>query len=162
MRNSDTRRRFGAKPAEMLAQYWDNREDELLDAVLTAVALVARADGRIDAAERSQLLDFLHRKGILTVFTPAEILETFEHRVRELNEPGGPVEALKHLRRHAEGSLARIIINAAQEVAAADRRIDPREQHILQLIWITLGGPLPRPAARSSRGGGHREPTNRV
>jgi len=107
MRNSDTRRRFGAKPAEMLAQYWDNREDELLDAVLTAVALVARADGRIDAAERSQLLDFLHRKGILTVFTPAEILETFEHRVRELNEPGGPVEALKHLRRHAEGSLAR-------------------------------------------------------
>ena len=101
MRNSDTRRRFGAKPAEMLAQYWDNREDELLDAVLTAVALVARADGWIDAAERSQLLDFLHRKGILTVFTPAEILETFEHRVRELNEPGGPVEALKHLRRHA-------------------------------------------------------------
>ena len=97
-----------------------------------------------------------------TVGTPAEILETFEHRVRELNEPGGPVEALKHLRRHAEGSLARVIIDAAQEVAAADRRIDPREQHILQLIWITLGGPLPRPAARPSRGGGHREPTNRV
>jgi len=68
-----------------MAQYRDDRADELLDAVVTAVALVARADGRIDAAERGQLLDFLDRKG--TVHTPAEILEMLENRVRELNEP---------------------------------------------------------------------------
>src|SRR5215472_13478667 len=55
------------------------------------------AEGRIDAAERGQLLDFLDRKGILTVHTPAEILEMFENRVHELNEPDGPVGALKHL-----------------------------------------------------------------
>ena len=98
-------------------------------------------------AERGQLLDFLHRKRVLTVFTPAEILEMFERRVRELNEPGGPGGALKHLRRHAERSLARVIINAGQEVAAADGRIDPREQHILQLISTTLDGPLRRTAS---------------
>jgi tellurite resistance protein len=145
MQKRNPRRRFEAKPAEMMAQYWEDRAAELLDAVVTAVALVARADGRIDAAERGQLLDFLHRKRVLTVFTPAEILEMFEHRVRELNEPGGPGGALNHLRRHAERSLARVIINAGQEVAAADGRIDTREQHILQLIWTTLDGPLPAP-----------------
>ena len=153
MRMRDTRLRFAARPAEAMAQYRDDRADELLDAVVTAVALVARADGRIDAAERGQLLDFLDRKGILTVHTPAEILEMLENRVRELNEPDGPVGALKHLRRHAERSLARVIFNAGQEIAAADCRIDPSEQHILQLIWITLGGPLPRPAARPDRMG---------
>jgi tellurite resistance protein len=151
MGKRDNRRRFAVKPAEVMAQYWDDREDESLDAVVTAAALVARADRRIEAAERSQILDFLHRDGSLNIFTPAEILEMFEHRVRELNEPGGPVGALKQLRRHAEHSLARVIMNAGQEVAAADHRIDPREQHILQLIWTTLGGPLPRLAARPNR-----------
>jgi tellurite resistance protein len=153
MGKRDERRRFERKPAELMAQYWDAREDELLDAVVSAAALVARADDRIDGAERGQLLDFLERRGILSVFTPAEILDTFERRVRELNEPGGSVAALKHLRRHAERSLARVIFNAGQEIAAADCRVDPREQHTLQLIWITLGGPLSAPAARPDRAG---------
>ena len=91
MGKRNERRRFESKPAELMAQYWDAREDELLDAVVSAAALVARADGRIDGAERGQLLDFLERRGILSVFTPAEILDTFERRVRELNEPGGSV-----------------------------------------------------------------------
>jgi tellurite resistance protein len=153
MQKRNPRRRFEAKPAEMMAQYWDDRADELLDAVVTAVALVARADGRIDATERSQLLDFLDRRGILSVFTPAEILDIFERRVRELSEPDGSVAALKHLRRHADRSLARIIFNAGQEIAAADCRVDAREQHILQLIWIALGGPLSPPASRPDPAG---------
>jgi tellurite resistance protein len=63
MGKRDERRRFERKPAELMAQYWDAREDELLDAVVSAAALVARADGRIDGAERGQLLDFLERRG---------------------------------------------------------------------------------------------------
>lgn len=153
MRKREPRRRFEARPAEMTAQYWDDREDELLDAIVTAAALVARADGRIDAAERGQLLDFLHRKGIPIVFTPARILEMFERRIRELNEPGGAIGALKHLRRHAKRPPAGVIIKACQEIAAADCRIDPREQHILHLIGITLGGTLPASAVRPNRAG---------
>jgi tellurite resistance protein len=153
MRKRDPRRRFEAKPAEMMAQYWDDQDNKLLDAIITAAALVARADGRIDAAERGQLLDFLHRKGILIVFKPAEILEMFERRLRELNDPGGAISALKHLRRHAKCLPAAVIIKAGQEIAAADCRIDPREQHILHLIGITLGGTLPASATRPDRAG---------
>jgi tellurite resistance protein len=45
--------------AEIMAAYMDEREDELLDAVVTATALVTSADGCIEPVERSQLLDFL-------------------------------------------------------------------------------------------------------
>jgi tellurite resistance protein len=156
MRKRKTRRRFEARPAEMMAAYAEYREDELLDAAVSAAALVARADTRIDAAERRQLLDFLEREGVLSVFTPAEIIEVFERRLRELNEPGGAVATLRQLKRHAERPLARVAIDAGEEIAAADCRIDPREQQILQLIRLILGGQLVRSASRPNTAGGTR------
>ena len=162
MGKRDERRRFERKPAELMAQYWDAREDELLDAVVSAAALVARADGRIDGAERGQLLDFLERRGILSVFTPAEILDTFERRVRELNEPGGSVTALKHLRRHAERSRR-------ASSSTQDRKSRPRIAASILASntpcsssgsrWVGLfQRPLRGPTAR----GRYSEPSNRV
>ena len=148
MRKRKTRRRFEASPAEMAAAYTEPREDELLDAAVTAAALVARADTRIDAAERGQLLDFLDRKGVLSVFTPAEIIDTFERRLRELNYPGGAAAILRHLKRHAERPLARVAIDAGEEIAAADRRIDPREQQMLQVIRVVLSKRSALPPSR--------------
>jgi tellurite resistance protein len=130
---------FDATPAEIMAAWRDDREDELLDAVVTAAALVARADGWVDPVERGQLLDVLDRNGFLSVFTPAEILDAFERRVRELRAPGGPAAALGRLRRHAGRAPARLVVDVGDEVAAADGRLDPREQRILQLIQAALG-----------------------
>lgn len=143
-----TRHRFEASPAEMMAAYSEHREDELLDAAVTAAALVARADARIDAAERGRLLEFLGREGVLSAFTPAEVIEIFERRLRELNEPGGDAAILRQLKRHAESPLARIAIDAGEEIAAADRRIDAREQQMLQVIRIVLTGRSTRSAER--------------
>ena len=153
MRKRKTRHRSEVSPAEMMAAYSEYREDELLDAAVSAAALVARADARIDAAERRQLLDFLGREGVLTVFTPAEVIEVFERRLRELNEPGGGVAALRQLKRHAERPLARIVVDAGEEIAAADCRIDPREQQMLQVIRIVLGGRLLQSGSRPARAG---------
>lgn len=153
MRKRKTRHRFEASPAEMMAAYSEHREDELLDAAVAAAALVARADARIDPAERGQLLDFLDREGVLSVFTPAEILEVFERRLRELNEPGGAAATLRQLKRHAERPLARVAIDAGEEIAAADCRIDAREQRMLQIIRIVLGGRSTWPAARPGLAG---------
>jgi tellurite resistance protein len=156
MRKRKTRHRLEPRPAEMMAAYSEYHENELLDAAVSAAALVARADARIDPAECRQLLDFLGREGVLSVFTPAEVIEIFERRVRELNEPGGGVAALRQLKRHAERPLARIVIDAGQEIAAADCRIDPREQQMLQLIRLILGGQLVQSASRPDRAGGIR------
>ena len=148
MGRRNTGSRFDTTPAVAMAQYQDDCGDELLDAVITAAALVARADGQVEEVERGQLLDFLYRKRIIqSASTPAEILEVFDRRVWELSEPAGSAAALRHLKKHEDRSFGSAITDAGREIAAADGRLDPREQHVLQIIWITLGGPLPAPPA---------------
>ena len=144
MERRGARHRFDATAAEIMAAYWEAREDELVDAVVTAAALVAVADGRVDATERERLANFLDRDGILSVFTQTEIRRIFEHRVRELCEPKAAVAALRQLGRHVERALARVIIDAGEEITAADGRIDLRERRILQLLRIILGAPPAR------------------
>jgi tellurite resistance protein len=133
-----------ATAAEMMAAYWEAHEDELVNAVITAAALVARADGRADAVEYDRLEDFLTRNGILSAVTPAAIRELFERRVREQDDPKTAMIALRQLGYHAERPLARVIIDAGEEITAADCRIDPRERRILQLLRIILCAPAGR------------------
>jgi len=143
MRKRNIRTRFDARPAELMAAYMEDRDGELLDAVITAAALVAGADGWIAPAERRQLFDFLRRQGLLSVATRAEILDAFETRTRELEERRGAELVVDSLRRLAGRSPSRLVIDVGREIAAADCRVDPREQHMLQLIRVILGGPPP-------------------
>jgi tellurite resistance protein len=124
--------------ADAMAAYLADRDDELLDAVVTAAALVARADGWVDPAERSRLLDFLNNAGLLSVFTRAEILDTFESRVRQLDEPSGARMAADCFARLAGRSPARLVVEAGEHVAAADGHLHPRELQILRLIRVAL------------------------
>jgi tellurite resistance protein len=133
-------------PALLTAAGIEDHDDGLLDAVLTTAALVAQADGRIEPVERGQLLDFLDRNGILSIFTRAEMLDAFERRVRELRRPGGATAAVQRLRRQAGRLPVRLAIDAGEEVAAADCRLDGREERMLHLIRIILRAPA-APAA---------------
>ena len=81
MANQRTRDRPVAMENAISASSVDKRHAELLDGVVTASALVARSDGRIAPAEREMLVDFLDRKGLLSVFTRAEILDAFHRRL---------------------------------------------------------------------------------
>jgi tellurite resistance protein len=125
MSNRNTRNRWGMTRAEIAAAYMDDREDELLDAVVTAAALVARADGWIEPVERGHMLDFLDRNGFLSVFTRADIFGAFECRVRQLEEHGGTEGAVDALGRLAGHSPARLIIEAGEHVSAADSHVHP-------------------------------------
>jgi tellurite resistance protein len=113
------------RPSAILDAYLQDREDEWLDAVVTCAALVARADGWVDPAER---------------------------RVRDLLEPDGAAAALARLRRYAGQAFARLMVAVGEEVASADCRIDPREQRVLQLIRASLGeSPAPGEPNRLAR-----------
>jgi tellurite resistance protein len=122
-----------------MAAYMHDRADELLDAIITAAAMVARADGWIDPVERCQLLVFLNRNGLLAVFTREEVLDAFEDRTRQLAERGGAEVAIGRLRRLAGRSLARLVVDAGAHIATADGRLHPGELHTLALIRIALG-----------------------
>jgi tellurite resistance protein TerB len=127
--------------AEIIAAYVADREDELLDVVVTVAALVARADGWVQPVEQGQLLDFLDRNEFLSVFERTDIIGAFEGRIRELRQPGGPMAAVERLARHAGRGSGSLAINAGEEIAAADCRLDPREQRVLHLIRTALGAP---------------------
>jgi tellurite resistance protein len=121
-----------------MAAYLDGCEDDLFDAVVTAAALVARANDRVEPAEMGQLADFLDRHRFPSVFTRAEVSDAFELRIRELAELGGSETAMDDLARQAGRSPARLVIAAGEAVAAADGHIDSRERQILQRIRIAL------------------------
>ena len=140
MPNQRSNGRVKLTRAEIVAAYLDFREEELLDAMVTAATLVARADGWVQPVERGQLLDFFDREEFLSIFTREEILEVFERCVRELREPRGLIAAVERLRRRAGQVPVQLVIDVSEEVAVADCRLDPREQRILELIRTLLGG----------------------
>ncbi len=135
--------RWHARQAEISAAYREYREDEVLDAVVSAAALVARADGWVQDVERSQLLDFLDRQNLLSVFARDDVLTRFEGCVRELREPGGPSAVIERLGRHGAGPIVELILGVGEEIAAADCRLDPREAQLLQLVRAGLEGTKP-------------------
>lgn len=126
-------------------------EDDLLDAVVTGAALVARADGWVEPVERGQLFDVLDRYDFLSVFSRAEIVEVFERRVRHLREPGGALAAVDLLRRYAGRAPSYLILDIGEEIAAADCWLDPRERRVLLLIRNALSLPL-SPGSGASAG----------
>ncbi len=110
MAKRHTRNRLIATESAIGASSVDKSHADLLDGVVTAGALVARSDGRIAPAEREMLVDFLDRKGLLSVFTRAEILDAFDRRLSQIEEHTGVEAAVSSLNRFAGRSLARVVI----------------------------------------------------
>jgi tellurite resistance protein len=151
MPNRLTRDRLGVTQAELVAAALEHQHEDLLDAL--AAALVARADGWIDAVERSHFLAFMNRNGILSIFERSDVLDAFEYRVAQLNGDGGAQIAADSLRRITGRSQARLVVDAAEHVAAADGHVHTAELHVLQLIRVAVSarsGQVPHTVSRTS------------
>ena len=61
-------------------------DEALLQALVTAAALVALSDGQVDMAERDELVDFVDRQGFVPTFSRRQIAEAFANRVRQLKD----------------------------------------------------------------------------
>jgi len=129
-----------AQRAEIVAAFLELREDEILDAVVSAAAVVARADGWVQEVERNQMLDFVDREGLLSIFAREDAVAHFERCVREVREPGGSLAVIARLGRHRASRAASLVVKIGEEVAAADCRLDPREQQVLRLIASAVEG----------------------
>jgi tellurite resistance protein len=131
--------------AELAAAYQESREDELLDLLVSAAALTARADGRVEEVERAQLLDFLDRRDLLWMRDGEDVLAQFE---RCVSGPDEHLATLSRLRHYRDSRAAELILGVCDEVAAADCRIDPREDRLLRLVRASLYGAAAPAAAR--------------
>jgi tellurite resistance protein len=144
MSDRNTRYPRDMAQAEIIAAGLDKRDLEFLDGVVTAGALVARADGRIERAERYMLVDYLDRNGFLSRFTPIWILDAFERRLRQIEEHGGAEAAIDSLERFSGRPPAHLVNEAGRQIAIADGDLHAREIHFLQHIHIALGTPSSR------------------
>jgi tellurite resistance protein len=114
----------------------------VLWAVNTAAAVVARADGGIDPAERLRLSEYLQSCGFDSHMSPLG-RGLFDKCVRELHrEPGNERTALARVLAGFDGTpWAWIILRAAEHVAAADGAMHRAEIRALETIRTILDLP---------------------
>lgn len=120
--------------------------------IARAAALMARADGRVDPAERAGLLRFLRRAGLLARHGRTAAVAAYE---AELARQPSATEVLADLGAQRGGPAATLIARAAAHVATADGRLEPAEFDLLRRMQRSLGlaaqserNPMASPAAR--------------
>lgn len=122
-------------------------EEEFMQALVTAGALVALADGELEKIERDELVNFIDRQGFAPTILLADIANAYDSRVRELEGPYCANVIVETLRPLTGRSLGSVVVRTAQQVAAADQKIHPGELQALKLIRrLMMSLPTCRPA----------------
>jgi len=125
-------------PAKFTADHLNRSDEELMQALVTAGAMVALADGQLEAVERDELVNFIHRQGFVPTISPNRIAEAFDSRVQQIEDRDGVNLTVEALRPLAGLSLASVVVRTAERVAAADRKIHPGELQALKLIRLVM------------------------
>ena len=115
-----------------------DRDEDILQALVTAGALVALADGELSPVERGELLNFIDERGFVPTISREDAAAAFDNRVRELEDRHGVDVILASLRPLAGRSLASVVVRTAERFAAADRKIHRGEQRVLDLLRLVL------------------------
>jgi tellurite resistance protein TerB len=125
-------------------------DEEVMQALVMAGALVALADGRVDTVERDELVRYIDRQHLVPTISQNTIAEAFDSRVQQLEERHSVRAIAAALRPLAGISLASVVVRTAERVAAADLQIRPSELQALELIRLILRTPSGQKAAVAS------------
>ena len=132
--------------AGLTVDHLDRRDEVVIQALVTAGALVALADGRVEAIERDELVDFIDRQGFVPSMSRHEIGLAFDTRVNELKDREISDVIAQSFRPLAGSPLASLVIRTATQVVAADRRLHPGEVRALKLLrQAVTTNPDPQP-----------------
>jgi tellurite resistance protein len=135
----------------VVADYFDQRDEEVMQALVTAGAFVAFADGRVEAIERDELVNYIHRQGLVPTISQRDIAEAFDNRVRQLEDRDSASVIVETFRPLAGLSLSSVVVRTAERVAAADRHMHPNELQAIKLIRLIMTN-LPTKKVPVSRG----------
>lgn len=138
MPNSITRLTAKVATDGIKSAHKDYLEERLFEAVVTAGAVVAVADGVAKPGERAELIDFVDRSTWLQSHTSDETAQAYDARVRQFTLEGGIPEAISSLRGVGDGLGGRVVMAAGHCVACADGSVPAAEQDVLQAIRSAL------------------------
>lgn len=125
-----------------ITETWTPAQLDQLDALVAACALVAQADGWVTPEERGRMLDRMRGLPALALFGIDDALEAFEALDMhfELDPETARFEAEMAIRRlRGRDDVARLVVNSACAVAAADGGLDAEERDVLLRICGLLG-----------------------
>ena len=115
-----------------------DRDEQAMTALVTAGALVALADGRADAVERDEVLDYIDRRRLAPAVSRQRVAEFFDARVRQLQDRDVTDLIVEAFRPVARLPLVSEVIRIGERTAAADGRLHPCELQVIALIRLLL------------------------
>src|SRR5262249_60346308 len=107
-------RRSRATKVEIMAVHADPRDQDVMQGLVTAGALVALADGRVETVERDELVNFIERQQFVSTIPRHDIVEAFDRRLRELRDRDSVEVITQSLRPLAGLSLASVVVRTAE------------------------------------------------
>ncbi|WP_042455422.1 TerD family protein [Neobacillus dielmonensis] len=118
------------------------KSQDVMDAVVAACALVAMADGYLDASERQKMLDFIHQSEELRVFDTNKVIQKFNLYVSKLQNDRmlGRADAFKALGAiRTKPEIARLVARYCIAIGYADGNFDHNEKQMVSDICRELG-----------------------
>ncbi len=118
------------------------KNKDFMEAVVAGCAIVAGADGSIDASEKQKMAGYISRSEELKVFDMGDVINRFNHYVgnMEFDAIIGKQEALKAISKFSgKPEIARVIVSVCCAIGAADGDFDPQEKAAVSDICKTLG-----------------------
>ena len=115
-----------------------DRDEDVLQALVTAGALVALAYGELSPVERGELLRFIDERGVRPHDLAAGCRRGLRQSRARLEDRLGANVILESLHPLPGLSLASVVVRTAERVAAADRKIHRGEQRVLDLLRLVL------------------------
>lgn len=113
-----------------------------MEAVVNGCALVAAADGEIDASEKQKMAGFIERAEELKHFEMRQVIEVFQKAAGdfEFDHGIGKASALKVIGKiKGIDDQSRLLVRVVCAIGAADGDFDPEEKAMVAEIARELG-----------------------
>ncbi|WP_066253453.1 TerD family protein [Neobacillus drentensis] len=118
------------------------KSQDVLDAVVAACALVAMADGYLDASERQKMIEFVNSSEELRVFDTNKVIQKFNFFIAKLENDRmlGRAEAFRALGKiRTKPEIARLVARYCIAIGYADGNFDNNEKQMVSDICRELG-----------------------
>lgn len=118
------------------------KNKDFASATMAMCALIAAADGTIDASERSKVAALITSNDVLSIFPASELRDRFDHYCDKLSSDFdfGKVEAIQALGKvKKKPAEARAVVQIGIIIGGADGTFDPTEQAMVRAACQALG-----------------------
>lgn len=118
------------------------KNKDFLEAIVAGCALVAAADGKIDASEKQKMMGFIERSDALKVFDMKDVIKRFTSYTEsfDFDYTIGKAVALQAIvKLKGKDDAARLLIRVCCAIGLADGDFDDKEKASVREICGELG-----------------------